>query len=93
MEELEVKKHPPTTFNEWFELNNFEEWPHHVDEEDDETELHQTPAYLGMSTMEDIVQQIKSRARILSNIPFQLASKVLVAKSSSLDSFSNGTCL
>ncbi|XP_066925622.1 protein FAM227B-like isoform X1 [Clytia hemisphaerica] len=68
MEEMETKKHPPTTFNEWFELNNFEEWPHHVEEEDDETELHQTPAYLGMSTMEEIVQQIKTRAPFQINI-------------------------
>ena len=65
-EEIEEKKHPPTTFNEWFELNNFEEWPQRVEEEDDETELHGTPAFLGMSTMDEILQQVKSRARILS---------------------------
>ena len=62
---MEIKKHPPITFDEWLSANKYGDWPQHVEEEVDEIELHQTLQYLGMATMEDIRQKIASKARIL----------------------------
>ena len=62
---MEFKKHPPTTFEEWLNANNYADWPLHVEEEDDESELHQTPQYLGMATIDDIYQKVAAKARIL----------------------------
>ena len=63
---MEFKKHPPTTFDEWLTANNYTDWPLHVEEEDDDTELLQTPQYLEMATMDDIYQKVASKARIFS---------------------------
>jgi len=60
------KVHPPTTFEEWLRLNKFNDWPQHVEEEFDETELHSTPHYLGMDSLDEICKEITTRARIFS---------------------------
>ena len=66
------KVYPPTTFEEWLRTNKLDDWPHHVEEEFDEIELHSTPHYLGMGSLDEICKEIKARARILFSHFFAL---------------------
>ena len=58
------KVHPPTTFEEWLVANNLDDWPFVEEDADDDKVLLTPEMLLEVSTVNDVKNEIKKKARI-----------------------------
>ena len=61
-----LKSHPPSTFREWLQHNDYEDWPVELTHAEDYIELDLTPAFVGLGSEDDIYHELENKARIFS---------------------------
>ena len=61
-----LKSHPPSTFREWLQHNDYEDWPLELTHTEDYIELDLTPAFVGLGSEDDIYHELENKACIFS---------------------------